>query len=31
MLVKLMRFADGHDLQDLDQFVLLADLIKYRE
>ena len=31
MLVELVRFVDSHDLQDLDQLLLFADLIKYSE
>lgn len=29
MPVELVRFVDSHDLQDLDQLLILADLIKY--
>ena len=31
MLVELVRFVDGHDLQDLDQLLLLTNLIKHSE
>jgi len=31
MLVELVRFVDSHDLQDLDQLLLFADLIKNGE
>ena len=31
MLVELVCFVDSHDLQDLDQLLLFADLIKYGE
>ena len=31
MLVEFVRFVDGHDLQDLNQLLLLTNLIKHSE